>query len=162
MDNRDSEQTERQSSQQSNYFQVRPELAGSLRSGRLRPDLTEQQVSGVNSPLNSGPADCQNISNELRLTACQNISDELGLVTGIIEAPSEQQVEDQAYNIINQATDQSVIECEERRMSGPGDGTVGQQVTSPTRRMPGPGDVTSPTAYSEDNMPRTVEASRFK
>ena len=103
MDNRDIEQTERQSSQQSNYFQVRPELAGSLRSGRLRPDLTEQQVSGLNSPLNSGPADCQNISNELRLTACQNISDELGLVTGIIEAPSEQQVEDQTYNIINQA-----------------------------------------------------------
>ena len=45
--------------------------------------------------------------------------------------------------------DQSVVECGERRMSGPGDGPVGQQVTSPT-------------AYSEDNMPRTVEATRFK
>ena len=86
MDNRGSEQNQRQPSQQSNYFQVRPELAGSLRSGRLRPDLMEQQVSGVNSPLNSRPADCQNTSNKLRLTVCQNTSDELGLVTGIIES----------------------------------------------------------------------------
>ena len=142
-------QSRGQPGRQSNYFQVRPELAGSLRSGRLRPDLTEQQVSGVNSPLNSRPADCQNTSNELRLAVCQNTSDELGLVTGIIESPSEQQVEGQTCNIIDQAVDQSVVECEERRMSGPGDGPVGQQITSPT-------------AYSEDNMPRTVEATRFK
>ena len=105
MDTRGSEQNQRQPSRQSNYFQVRPELAGSLRSGRLRPDLTEQQVTGlinplnqqqvtgVNSPLNIRPADCQNTSNELRLAVCQNTSDELGLVTGIIESPSEQQAE---------------------------------------------------------------------
>ena len=139
MDNRGSEQNQRQPSRQGNYFQVRPELAGSFRSGRLRPDLTEQQVTGVNSPLNSRPADCQNTSNELRLTVCQNTSDKLGLVPGIIQAPSEQQREEQTCNIIDQAVDQSVVECGERRMSGPGDGPVGQQITSPT-------------AYSEDNM----------
>ena len=165
MDTRGSDQNQRQPGRQSNYFQVRPELAGSLRSGRLRPDLTEQQVTGlinplnqqqvtgVNSPLNRRPADCQNTSNELRLTVCQNTSDELGLVTGIIESPSEQQGEGQTCNIIDQAVDQSVVECGERRMStDPGDGPVGQQ-----------GDImTSPTTYSEDNMPRTVEATRFK
>ena len=90
MDNRGSEQNQRQPSRQSNYFQVRPELAGSLRSGRVRPDLTEQQVTGVNSPLNSRPADCQNTSNELRLTVCQNTSDELGLAAGTTETPPEQ------------------------------------------------------------------------
>ena len=74
MDNRDSEQIERQLGQQSNYFQVRSELAGSLRSGRIRPDLTDQQESSINGRIISGTAECQ-------------ISDETGLVTGIIEAP---------------------------------------------------------------------------
>ena len=44
MNNRDSEQSERQLSQQSNYFQVRPELAGSLRSGRIRRDVYQQEL----------------------------------------------------------------------------------------------------------------------
>ena len=143
MENRDSEQSERQLGQQSNYFQVRPELAGSLRSGRIRPDVNQQESS--NGRLISGSAECR-------------ISDETGLVTGIIEAPLQQQAENQTFNISGQAVDQSVVECEERRMSPPVDPTI---VTSPTRRMPNPVEITSPTAYDENRMPRTVGASSF-
>ena len=75
MNNRDSEQSERQLSQQSNYFQVRPELAGSLRSGRIRPDVNQQEFS--NSQPIRGSAECW-------------ISDKIGLGTGISEAPLQQ------------------------------------------------------------------------
>ena len=128
MDTRGDNQNQRQEQpgRQSNYFQVRPELAGSHRSGRLRPGPTEQEVPGLNTPLNIRPADCQNTRDELRLAACQNTSDELRLAAGTIETPPGQQVAGQTCNIADQAVDQSVVECGERlsrRMSvDPGDG----------------------------------------
>ena len=95
-------QSQEQPGRQSNYFQVRPELAGSHRSGRLRPGQTEQEVPGLNTPLNSRPADCQNTRDELRLAA------------GTIETPPGQQVAGQTYNIVDQGFDQSLVECGER------------------------------------------------
>ena len=96
MDTRGSKQNQRQEQpgRQSNYFQVRPELAGSHRSGRLRPGPTEQEVPGLNTPLNSRPADCQNTRDELRLAA------------GTIETPPGQQVAGQTGNIVGQGVGQ--------------------------------------------------------
>ena len=158
-------QSQEQPGRQSNYFQVRLELAGSHRSGRLRPGQTEQEVPGLNTPLNSRPADCQNTRDELRLAA------------GTIETPPGQQVAGQTCNIVDQGVDQSLVECGERlsgrmsviddevenqRMTNPSDGRIGQQgdgrAGQQDVQIVGP----SPTTYSEDNMPRSVEASRLK
>ena len=133
-------QRQEQPGRQSNYFQVRPELAGSHRSGRLRPGPTEQEVPGLNTPLNIRPADCQNTRDELRLAACQKTSDELRLA-GTTETPPGQQVAGQTCNIVDQGVGQSLVECGERlsgrmyviddevenqRMTNPGDGRIGQ------------------------------------
>ena len=139
MDNRVSEQSESQPGQQSNYFQVRLELAGSLRSGRIRSDVNQRESSNSRRISRSNEG---------------QISDETGLVTEIIEASVQHQVENQALNISSQAVDQSVSECEERRRSYPA-------ATSPARRMADNPEETSPTAYDPKRMPRTIGASSF-
>ena len=175
MDTRGDNQNQRQEQpgRQSNYFQVRPELAGSHRSGRLRPGPTEQEVPGLNTPLNSRPADCQ------------NTRDELGLAAGTIETTPGQQVAGQTGNIVGQGVGQLLAECgeglsgrmpvigeadnqerlvneRETAMTKPSDGRVGQQGDGRVGQQEVQIVEPSPTAYSEDNMPRSVEASRFK
>ena len=157
-------QSQGQPGRQSNYFLVRPELADSHRSGRLRPGQTEQEVPGLNTPLNSRPADCQ------------NTRDELGLAAGTIETTPGQQVAGQTCNIVDQGVDQSLVECGERvsgrmsvvdevenqRITNPSDGRIGQEGDGRPGQQDGQVVGPSPTTYSEDNMPRTIEASRFK
>ena len=150
---------------ESNYFLVRPELAGSHRSGRLRLGQTEQEllaVESLNTPPNSRTADCQ-------IT-----QDESGLSAGTIETPPEQQVAGQTGNIVGQGPGQLFTQCgesgrmpvtgvadnqerlvndRETAMTKPSDGLVGQEV-----EIMEP----SPTVYNEDNLPRSIEASRFK
>ena len=82
-------------------------------------------------------------------------SDELGLVAGTIETTPGQQVVGQTCNIPNQAVDQSLVKCSE--------GLSGRMSVDPGDGRPHDGQVVeiSPTVYSENNMPRTVQASRF-
>ena len=121
-------------------------------------------MESLNTPPNSRTADCQ-------IT-----QDESGLSAGTIETPPEQQVAGQTGNIVGQGAGQLLTECgegwsgrmpvtgeadnqerlvndRETAMTKPSDGRVGQevQIIEP-----------SPTAYNEDNLPRSVEASRFK
>ena len=169
-------QSRGQPGRQSNYFLVRPELAGSHRSGRLRLGQTEQElpaVGSLNTPPNSRPADCQ-------IT-----QDESGLAAGTIETPPRQQVAGQTGNIVGQGVGQLLAECgeglsgrmpvigeadnqerlvneKETGMTNPSDGRVGQQGDGWVGQQEVQIVEPSPTAYSEDNMPRSVEASRFK
>ena len=169
-------QSRGQPGRQSNYFLVRPELAGSHRSGRLRLGQTEQElpaVGSLNTPPNSRPADCQ------------TTQDESGLAAGTIETPPRQQVAGQTGNIVGQGVGQLLAECgeglsgrmpvigeadnqerlvneRETVMTKPSDGRVGQQGDGRVGQQEVQIVEPSPTTYSEDNMPRSVEASRFK
>ena len=76
MDN--SEQNESQPGQQNDYFQVRLELAGSLRSGKIRSGVSQRESSN---------------SRRISRSNGGQINDETGLVTEIIEASVQHQVE---------------------------------------------------------------------
>ena len=76
-------QSRGQPGRESNYFLVRPELAGSHMSGRIRLGQTEQELLAVES-LNTPP--------DNRSADCQIAQDESGLSAGTIETPPEQQV----------------------------------------------------------------------
>ena len=133
-----SEQNESQPGQQNDYFQVRLELAGSLRSGKQRSDVNQRESSN---------------SRRIRSNGGQT-NDETGLVTEIIDASVQNQAGNQALDISSQAVDQSVIECGERRRSY-------ITATTPIRRMTDNHEENSPTAYDPKRMPRTLGASSF-
>ena len=160
-------QSRREPGSENNYFLVRPELAGSHRSGRIRLGQTEQELLAVES-LNTPP--------DNRSADCQIAQDESGLSAGTIETPPEQQVAGQTGNIVGQGAGQLLTQCgegwsgrmpvtgvadnqerleniRETAMTKPSDGRVGQEV-----EIMEP----SPTAYNEDNLSRSIEASRFK
>ena len=90
-------QSQREPGSENNYFLVRPELAGSHRSGRSRLGQTELEVLAVES-LNTPP--------DNRSADCQIAQDESGLSAGTIETPLGQQVAGQTDHIVGQGAGQ--------------------------------------------------------
>ena len=158
-------QSRGQPGSENNYFLVRPELAGSHRSGRSRLGQTELEVLAVES-LNTPP--------DNRSADCQIAQDKSGLSAGTIETPPEQQVAGQTDHLVGRGAVQLLTQCGER-WSGimPVTGEVDNQerlenIRNATKTTSSDGQVDpevlvmepSPTIYSKDHLPRSVEASR--
>ena len=169
MSTRANSQSQRESGSQSNYFLVTPDLAGTHRSGRTRlgePELGLLAVGSLNTPPENQSSDCQINSHaqaELGLTAAARETDRLrAQVAGQTDQLGGQgvvqlsvQSGDRWSGIMPLTSEVDNLERLDSIRNTPSDG---REVLDPEVVVMEP----SPTIYSEDHLPRSVEASRFK
>ena len=169
MTTRANSQTE--SGSQGNYFLVTPDLAGTHRSGRTRliePELELLAVGSLNTPPGNQSADCQINSHaqaeQTGLTAAARETDRLPAqvagqtdqlgVGGVVQL--NVQSDSRRSGIMPLVT--SEVDNMERLDNVRNPPSDGQDALDPEVVVMEP----SPTMYSENNLPRSVEASRFK